>query len=269
MTRTDTWMRLAAVIGIVLPICQASGTLMSESFEGYATGVRLPNLPYEASTITGISGDNPGIDALTDPTDGLNTVGGRTGANPAHHATMRQLSPGPASFIEFRADIMTDWSSPGAVDNLLYIASGNGDRDLLIGINDGLLSAFFEDGITTGDQRLRGNGGVVVTGGTWYTVRATVTFPGSDPNGLLTADWKLTSQPDSAFAPMVGSSANTDVSAGGDLTEANFFHWELRNSGGGSGGSYADNISITIPEPGSLLLVGLGGLVLCCRRRRA
>ncbi|MCH2129086.1 MAG: PEP-CTERM sorting domain-containing protein [Pirellulaceae bacterium] len=248
-------------------VSPASGQLMSEDFDSYTTGVRLPDPPYVESTITGISGDNPGIDALTDPADGSNTVGGRTGANGSHHATMRALTPGGApSFIELRADIMTDWSNPGAVDNLLYIASGNGDRDLLIGLNDGLLSAFFEDSITSGSQRLRGNGGSVVTADTWYTVRATVTFPGSDPNGLLSAEWKLASDPDTSFAAMVGGDSNTTVSAG-DLTEANFFHWELRNSGGGSGGSYADNISIVVPEPVSLALMGLGALLLSWRCR--
>lgn len=244
----------AVFLGIALICAPANAqiSLLSENFDSYTPNMRLPDPPYELSDITGVSGDNPGIDTLVDPTDAGNQVGGRQGANSSHHATMRELSPPETvTEIQLRADFMTDWSG-GAnnVDNLIYAAGGPGDRDLLIGLNDGLLSAFFEDSITPGGQRLRGNGGAVVTAGTWYTVRATVIFPGSDLDGLLTSEWKLASQPDTSFASMMGGDSNTTISAP-DLTQANWFHWELRNccGTGGSGGSYVDNISLEVPDP--------------------
>ena len=241
----------------------AHGVTLQEDFEAYSTNVNalLPNPPYEATDITAISGDNPGMSAYTDPQGVQGTVGGLKGLNNpegAHHGVMRELPAltGPATQVVFRADFMSDWSEFTAnTDNLLYLASGSGDRDLLIGVNDGRLSAFFEDPITTATQRLRGNGGNFITAGTWYTIRAVVTFPGSDPDGLLTADWKLASQPDTAFAAMMGDDSNTDIAAP-DPVQADWLHWEIRNLDNPptgvdtNTGSYADNILIEVSEGG-------------------
>lgn len=61
--------------------------------------------------------------------------------------------------------------------------------------------------------------------------------------------------------------ASTDFS-GGTAGEAIYlqFKWE----DGGTSVAYLDNVSLTvIPEPGSLALLGLGGILIASRRRRA
>ena len=241
---------MAALWGLVWSAC---GATTVEDFEEYTTDALLPDPPYQASDIVGISGDNPGIFAYSDPAGVQGGVGGRKGESAAHHATMRELPAlaAPTTQIVFQAEFMSDFSTgTWNTDNLLVLAGGPGDRDLVIGVNDGLLSAFFEDPITPGDQRLRGNGGNVVSDGVWYTVRAVVTFPAENSDGLLQASWKLTSEPDPAFAAMAGSSANTEVAAP-DQTQASWLHWEIRNSisGGSSNtGSYADDVLIEVWE---------------------
>jgi hypothetical protein len=187
----------------------------------------------------------------------------------AHNTTIGPISQGP---LTFRVDFLTNAE---LTNSTTINAAGTGFAT----------SAASWDGTYTGFEamvrggtadflvRIRPNGGsagqllgtaVALTADTWYTLELTVAH--SSGNNFAVAGRLLQGGVEVAGSSVGGTVENSALAA---ALNADLFAGISGRRVGGSGGVVAlDNLSV-IPEPASLALLGLGGLLALGRRRQA
>ena len=130
-------------------------------------------------------------------------------------------------------------------------------------------------GLVTNDLVLRDQSTLNLSGGTTWSIYAedssTVNMTGGNLPGWVTAEWSW-SGPNQALINIYGYSFNyapdDGIADGGQLTG----FWQdgtpfSMDFGDGPGSTYYDHVNLhVIPEPGTILLLGLGGVFL--RRKR-
>lgn len=264
------WLALAATMGAVLVISAQRASAAFVDFDAVADmsafteTTRVSGAQYSQSSANGVGGA-PGL--LTQGNTGDNT----NADNLFYTAQTYDYSDGVlTASIYFRA---ASASGNGNSRNFIGFAKDSavnlatGTDKLGVRVFKSASSSDWTFQLLNGTSTTNVGAVFALTGGNWYQVTTTITKT-ANANEFIVAgdlrDYGATGTTLNGSFSRTGSATITHSTMTADHTWSLGLLGQLNN-----GGAEAfDNLSITVPEPGSLMALGAGAMILLRRKRR-
>lgn len=246
MVRNVKKLVLAAMAGLFLAGQASAALVYSENFNSYANGE--------------LNGQNGWVGTAVGGGDGLLVDGGQIsgdGSDGASRNNVMTLGPEVSSVtVQWDARLRAS----GSFQTIFGITTSGGTQIIQLGSNSLGFRIRKQDGSNLLNANLTGDDAISTSSHQWFTNRLTFDFQ------TLTGKWETKRQLGDANFSLVKSFASSDIGA----LIGNRTNWDGIMLRASSTSDRFDNIVITtIPEPATASLLGLGGLALLARRRRA